>query len=30
MGQRFIPDSYMFAHLIDPEVGQRLSPKDWI
>lgn len=27
MGQRFIPDSYMFAHLIDPEVGARLFPK---
>ena len=27
MGQRFIPDSYMFAHLIDPYVGSRLFPK---
>ncbi|MBL7136706.1 MAG: DUF3160 domain-containing protein [Candidatus Marinimicrobia bacterium] len=27
MGQRFIPDSYMFAHLIDPYVAFRLMPK---
>ncbi len=27
MGQRFIPDSYMFAHLIDPYVSGRLFPK---
>ena len=27
MGQRFIPDSYMFAHLVLPEVGGRLFPK---
>jgi hypothetical protein len=27
MGQRFIPDSYMFAHLIDPYVGYRWMPK---
>ncbi|MDZ7402225.1 MAG: DUF3160 domain-containing protein, partial [candidate division KSB1 bacterium] len=27
MGQRFIPDSYMFAHLVLPEVPDRLFPK---
>lgn len=27
MGQRFIPDSYMFAHLIDPYVTYRYFPK---
>jgi len=27
MGQRFIPDSYMFAHLVFPEVDGRLFPK---
>lgn len=27
MGQRFIPDSYMFAHLVLPEVGGRAFPK---
>jgi hypothetical protein len=27
MGQRFIPDSYMFAHLVLPEVGERYFPK---
>ncbi len=27
MGQRFIPDSYMFAHLIDPYVWGRYFPK---
>jgi hypothetical protein len=27
MGQRFIPDSYMFAHLVDPYVYQRGMPK---
>ncbi len=27
MGQRFIPDSYMFAHLIDPYVSYRFLPK---
>ncbi|MFH2025429.1 MAG: DUF3160 domain-containing protein [bacterium] len=27
MGQRFIPDSYMFAHLVFPEVDNRLFPK---
>ena len=27
MGQRFIPDSYMFAHLVLPEVDGRLFPK---
>ncbi|MDZ7291691.1 MAG: DUF3160 domain-containing protein [candidate division KSB1 bacterium] len=27
MGQRFVPDSYMFAHLVFPEVGDRLFPK---
>ena len=27
MGQRFIPDSYMFAHLVFPYVGSRLFPK---
>jgi hypothetical protein len=27
MGQRFIPDSYMFAHLVLPEVPLRLFPK---
>jgi len=27
MGQRFIPDSYMFAHLVLPEVPERLFPK---
>ncbi|MGC9363250.1 MAG: DUF3160 domain-containing protein, partial [Fidelibacterota bacterium] len=27
MGQRFIPDSYMFAHLVLPEVAERLFPK---
>jgi hypothetical protein len=27
MGQRFIPDSYMFAHLIDPYVSLRWMPK---
>ncbi|HEX9974717.1 MAG TPA: DUF3160 domain-containing protein, partial [bacterium] len=27
MGQRFIPDSYMFAHLIDPYVTGRYFPK---
>jgi len=27
MGQRFIPDSYMFAHLVLPEVPSRSFPK---
>ena len=27
MGQRFIPDPYMFAHLVDPDVYQRGMPK---
>jgi hypothetical protein len=27
MGQRFIPDSYMFAHLVLPEIGERYFPK---
>ncbi len=27
MGQRFIPDSYMFAHLVLPKVPDRLFPK---
>lgn len=27
MGQRFIPDSYMFAHLVDPDVSFRYMPK---
>jgi hypothetical protein len=27
MGQRFIPDSYMFTELVDPKVGGRLFPK---
>jgi hypothetical protein len=27
MGQRFIPDSYMLANLIDPFVGSRMFPK---
>lgn len=27
MGQRFIPDSYLFAHLIDPYVTYRYFPK---
>ena len=27
MGQRFIPDSYMFAHLVLPEVPDRFFPK---
>jgi len=27
MGQRFIPDSYMFAHLVDPDVTLRWMPK---
>jgi hypothetical protein len=27
MGQRFIPDAYMFAHLIDPYVNSRWMPK---
>jgi flagellar hook assembly protein FlgD len=27
MGQRFIPDSYMFAHLVLPEVSDRHFPK---
>ena len=27
MGQRFTPDSYMFAHLIDPYVNSRFMPK---
>ncbi len=27
MGQRFIPDSYMFAHLVLPDVDNRLFPK---
>jgi len=27
MGQRFIPDSYMFAHLVQPDVPDRLFPK---
>ncbi len=27
LGQRFIPDSYMFAHLVLPEVGERYFPK---
>jgi len=27
MGQRFIPDSYMFAHLVLPEVANRLFPR---
>ena len=26
MGQRFIPDSYMFAHLVFPDVSERLFP----
>jgi len=27
MGQRFIPDSYMFAHLVLPEISGRYFPK---
>jgi hypothetical protein len=27
MGQRFIPDSYLFAHLVDPYVNNRRFPK---
>jgi len=27
MGQRFIPDSYMFAHLVLPEIPERNFPK---
>jgi hypothetical protein len=27
LGQRFIPDSYMFAHLVLPEVDERYFPK---
>lgn len=27
MGQRFIPDSYMFAHLVLPDVPERYFPK---
>lgn len=27
MGQRFIPDSYMFAHLVLPDVDERYFPK---
>jgi hypothetical protein len=27
MGQRFIPDSYLFAHLVDPDVPYRSFPK---
>jgi hypothetical protein len=27
MGQRFMPDSYMFAHLVDPYVNLRWMPK---
>jgi hypothetical protein len=27
MGQRFVPDSYMFAHLVFPEVDRRFFPK---
>ncbi|MDO9548883.1 MAG: DUF3160 domain-containing protein [Candidatus Marinimicrobia bacterium] len=27
MGQRFIPDSYMFAHLVLPEIPERYFPK---